>query len=371
MNYGLLSALTLLALAPAVAAQENGDRFAGFPPINKTRPGNKSFAVLTSDVLPGLIRPKWTRAMTDLGAWPAMTRFKSDIVLVYIHWDGHRYKKLEATGEGRGLRSSDEGKSWKAFKVPPCRITPELVAVGDTLFLFDPHADGPTVRTTRNLLDWTEAKQVYEPGFNLWGIVYDAGTKKFWCAPHAIPRKPTDPPRQIRLITSTDGVKWQTVSTILKAANMSESTLRVLADGTMRVMIRRKYGRDHDVATAGPPYTEWKIDTRPEIVEGEHLFEVGGQVFLASRANLAGKPQAKEVPDLFDKRKSYSMVYRVDAECRLTPWAVMDSMGDCSYPFLVETPTEVLCAYYSQHQDRVCKVYLCGYDKTEFLKGRR
>jgi hypothetical protein len=48
----------------------------------------------------------------------------------------------------------------------------------------------------------------------------------------------------------------------------------------------------------------------------------------------------------------------------------MDSMGDCSYPFLVETPDEVLCAYYSQHEDEVCKVFLCGYDKAEFLKAQ-
>jgi hypothetical protein len=62
---------------------------------------------------------------------------------------------------------------------------------------------------------------------------------------------------------------------------------------------------------------------------------------------------------------------RVDKkERRLEPWAVVDSMGDCSYPFLVQTPTEVLCAYYSQHQDKVCNCYLAGFDKAEFLKGK-
>lgn len=230
-----------LAFAIAAPAFAEGKRdFAGFPPINKERPGDKSFPRLTSDVVSGLLRPKWTRAIADLGAWPAMIRFKSDIVLVYMHWDGHRYKKLEATGEVRGLRSSDEGKTWKEFKIPQCRITPELLTVGDTLYLFDPHADGPTVRTTRDLVNWTEPKPVYERGFNLWGIMYDAGMKRFWCAPHAIPSKPTDPPRQIRLITSADGFTWETVSTVIKAKNMSESTLRVLPDGAMAVLIRRK-----------------------------------------------------------------------------------------------------------------------------------
>jgi len=66
----------------------------------------------------------------------------------------------------------------------------------------------------------------------------------------------------------------------------------------------------------------------------------------------------------------FSIIYRYDRAARdLEPWAVMDSMGDCSYPHLVETPTEVLCAYYSQHEDGMCKAFLCGYDKKAFLAG--
>jgi hypothetical protein len=78
----------------------------------------------------------------------------------------------------------------------------------------------------------------------------------------------------------------------------------------------------------------------------------------------------KANPKVFDGRRAFCMIHRFTKERRLKPWAVVDSMGDCSYPFLVETPTEVLCAYYSQHEDRVCKCYLCGFDKVEFLKGK-
>ena len=64
------------------------------------------------------------------------------------------------------------------------------------------------------------------------------------------------------------------------------------------------------------------------------------------------------------------MIYKFTRDRRLVPWAVMDSMGDCSYPHLVETPTEILCAYYSQHEDKVCKVYLSAFDKREFLREK-
>ena len=37
------------------------DQFAGFPPIGKHRPGERSVKVLTSDVVTQVVRPKWTR----------------------------------------------------------------------------------------------------------------------------------------------------------------------------------------------------------------------------------------------------------------------------------------------------------------------
>ena len=86
--------------------------------------------------------------------------------------------------------------------------------------------------------------------------------------------------------------------------------------------------------------------------------------------SLGDNVDVKNNPRIFDGRRSFAIIYRFTKERKLEPWAVMDSMGDCSYPFLVETPTEILCAYYSQHEDRVCKVFLCGFDKKEFLKSK-
>ncbi len=54
---------------------------------------------------------------------------------------------------------------------------------------------------------------------------------------------------------------------------------------------------------------------------------------------------------------------------KFVPCAIMDSMGDCSYAYLLETKNEILCVYYSQHEDRVSKIFLCGYDRDAFLKG--
>ena len=69
-----------------------------------------------------------------------------------------------------------------------------------------------------------------------------------------------------------------------------------------------------------------------------------------------------------DRQADKLIIYRFRKDHKLQPWAVMDSMGDCSYPHLVETPTEILCAYYSQHENGLCKAYLCAYEKEAFLR---
>ena len=116
-----LTPLAALLLAFAILGHadepKDKDRFAGFPPIGKHRPGERSLKVIASDGAKDLLRPKWTRAMGDLGGWPAMYRFQKNIYLVYPHVDGHREKRLEASGKLVYMVSKDEGKSWKELPV--------------------------------------------------------------------------------------------------------------------------------------------------------------------------------------------------------------------------------------------------------------
>lgn len=367
---GLALGLALLACSTVVA--EDGaaeEQFEGFPPIGKYRPGERSFTVITSDAITGVLRPKWTRAMGDLGGWPAMVRFKESIYFVFPHLDGHRYKQFEATGDVLCYASPDEGRTWVARPNLPFKATPEFVVAGDALYGYDwdDKAKGTTVRITRDGSQWSEPVEVYKRPFCFWGVMYDSVSKQFWAPPHAIPSLAADPGRQIHLVNSQDGIHWEYVSTVAPYDNASESVLRFEEDRTMVVLVRRKYGRTVSLAVAKPPYKEWTISELPLIAEGDHFYELGGQTFLASRANYSGDNADVNANQLFDNRKSYSLIYRFTKERTLEPWAVMDSMGDCSYPTLVETPTEILCAYYSQHEDKVCKAYLCAFDKEAFF----
>ena len=346
-------------------------QFAGFPAIGIHRPGERSAKVLTSDSVSGVVRPKWTRAMTDLGGWPAMYRFKGTIYLVFGHVDAHRGKQFEATGRLLCYASSDEGRTWGEQPSPPVDELPEYVVAGDTLYSYYFSKDKQThVRTSSDGVTWSEPSDAYKPPFWLWGAMYDPGSEMFWAPPHAIPSVRAGKGRQVHLINSRNGLSWDYVSTVAPFENASESVVRFEEDRTAVVLIRRKYGATYNVAVAKPPYREWEITERPGIVEGEHFFEIGGQTFLASRAGAGVDPKMEDGPRIFEGRPSYAMIYKFTRDRRLVPWAVMDSMGDCSYPHLVETPTEILCAYYSQHEDKVCKVYLSAFDKREFLREK-
>jgi hypothetical protein len=226
------------------------------------------------------------------------------------------------------------------------------------------------VQVSEDGVEWSQRVLAYERPFWLYGVIYDPASKLFWCPPHAIDRQGVVG-RQIHLVSSEDGIHWKHVSLVAKFDNASEAALHFEDDRTAVVVIRQKYGKACTVAVAKPPYQQWELSERPVIAEGHWFFTIGGRTFLASRANYTGDdPKIKATPDIFDGRRSYAMIYRWTKDRQLQPWAVLDSMGDCSYPRLVETPTEVLCAYYSQHEDRVCKPYLCAFDKAEFLKEK-
>src|SRR5262245_32693628 len=148
-KYVVLVGVMLLVALSVPAGEKAGDLFAGFPPIHKTQPGKKSTAVIASDPVEGLLRPKWTRAMADLGSGVGMYRYRDDIYCSHGVGDGHH-------GVAKGVKprtvryvSKDEGKSWKAAPVPEAVMLGRyMVVAGDRLFNYD-FADGSSwVRTS-------------------------------------------------------------------------------------------------------------------------------------------------------------------------------------------------------------------------------
>jgi len=371
-RYALLcTVLTVFqwAMSPPATGE---DRFAGFPKINQFRPGDRSFEVITSDGVPGLVRPVWTRCISELGRNPRLFRLNDKIFVAYSHLDGHRNKRFEATGECRVLMSPDDGRTWESLPaLPRVDVEFEFAVKGDTIYRYTFLDRKQTyVRTSKDGIKWSDATPVYKGPFWFWGVKYDKKTDAFWCAAHAIPGYGASKERQIHLITSRNGIDWKFVDQVVPYDNSSESILRFDDEGTMTIVIRRKYASIVNVAVGKPPYTDWSISSRPMIAEGQHFYDFGGKTFMTSRAVYQGKDErVLKNPHLYGSRRAYSLIYHMTPKREFVPWAIMDSMGDSSYACLLETREGVLCAYYSQHEDKVSKIFLSLYDRDQFLAG--
>lgn len=355
--------------------------FAGFPAINVLQPGDPTFDTpLTSDFVDAPLRPKWTRAMADVGGWPTMFEFKNDIYLEFNLVDGHRGAggAPGATGQLVRYRSSDDGNTWQMLggSVGAGSIG-EYVVKGDTLYRYDwdPVGAYSAVSTSTDGVNFTTMQQAYDSPYYMYGAIYDQASNKFYAPPHMLPQTSDETQRQVHLIESDNGINWDYVSTLHgPGGHESETVIHIKDDGTMIAFVREKYAaRRYFLATSQAPYTEWNSVQGDFSLEGQHFFEVDGQLFLGSRAfldpDLATDQLILDNAILGQNRLPYTMIYRVEDDNSLTPWAVLDSLGDNSYPRVVVTGDEVLIAYYSQHQDGVDKVYLAAFDKDVFLAG--
>ena len=143
--------LLLSAVLVSVGQASAEDRFAGFPEVNRFRPGKRSLEVITSDGVPGLVRPRWTRCISELGRNPKLFRFQDKIFVVFSHLDGHRNMRFEATGECRVLRSKDDGKTWESLPPQPADQQDfEFVVKGDRIYRYE--FVGGSVRMSARLL---------------------------------------------------------------------------------------------------------------------------------------------------------------------------------------------------------------------------
>jgi hypothetical protein len=378
----LMSVIAAIAASSGAPCCAEITSFDGFPEINVLQPGNPTFSTpRTSDYVEGALRPKWTRAMTDIGGWPAMYKFQDDIYLEFQRVDGHRGKGNApgANGDLVRYRSSDDGSTWDLLQTIPNQPVSDYVATGDALYRFNFKKPEYRSYASKSIdgLNFTTPQPVYQPNFVLYGAIYDDASNKLYAPAYYLPHpEASNFWRQVQLIESTNGVDWTYNGTVVGFGNqVGETAIHIQDDGSMAALVRQTWSpRNYFVATSpGAPFDQWTAVQANSNLEGHQFFEVDGQLFLGSRAFLDSfSVPSQLIADnhaLGQTWLAYTLIYKVGDDMSLTPWAVLDSLGDNAYPRAVVTDDEVLIAYYSQHQDRVDKVYLAAFDKDTFLAG--
>ena len=294
------------------------------------------------------IKPVEVRKIFSNGkhnAFTAMRRFKGDLFLAFRAGDAHN----SPTADVLVLRSKD-GKDWKQvhkFDAGKDDRDPQMVVTDNKLFLYSPVMNGKELTTwlatTGDGETWSEVVKIYEPQYILWKPGIHEGV--FYATAHKKDESSGGKGREVHLVKSADGVKWEKVSTIRAGNWESETTLHFDDRHHATAFLRQKYGRPQaQVLESDPPYAEWKSrDAGVPHFSGHSVHTFKGTTYLLSR--FTG-------PD-----KAYGSMIYTFADGKLTPYCQMPASGDCAYAEAVQDGANMLVSYYSTHEG-ITDIYL-------------
>lgn len=318
----------------------------------------------------------WT--MLAMGAWPAaaaadgiVAADKPQLVSVAKIWDKAPHNAFTdlvrfqdkwfcVFREGKGHVSPDgalrviasvDGKEWGSaaliqspnsdLRDAKITVTPDgrlMLAGAEALHDKAKKTHQSLVWFSRDGRTWTERHDIGDPDFWLWrvtwhkdrayGIGYGCGKDQ-----------------SVRLYSSTDGKKFDTVVERLFDAGYPNETSLVFDGDTCHCLLRR----DGKPATgmlgvARPPYVKWEWKDLGVKIGGPHLIRLPDGRYLAAVR-------------LYDGKHRTSLCWLGPEMGKLTECLKLESGGDTSYAGLVWHDDLLWVSYYSSHEGKT-SIYL-------------
>jgi hypothetical protein len=294
------------------------------------------------ELAPATVPPRAVRTVYANGehnAFTALARFRGQLFLAFRTAKAHNSQD----GDILVLKSGDAQAWTEAYRVNlvPDDRDPQFLVTDQRLFLYDAGMRGPELTTyalfTDNGTSWSEPQAVYLPRFIVWKPCAYGG--RFYSGAHKKDEASGGKGREVHLIVSDDGLKWQKVSTIRAGNWESETTLHFSPGGQLTAFLRQKYGSPPcQILEASPPYAEWKARAAGVAhLSGHSVHTFRGVTYLCSRTMD------------YATRKAGCTIYTF-ANGQLTPYCVLPAGGDCSYAGAVENGDHMLVSYYSSHE---------------------
>jgi hypothetical protein len=294
-----------------------------------------------------------------------------------IRWRGKWYctfreGNAHVGGEGklRVLESAD-GKAWESaalvaeagidLRDPKFSVTPDdrlmIVAGGSVYEGTTLKGRQPRVCFSKDGREWTAPQRVLTEGEWLWrvtwhdgkcyGVSYNAALRADPAAKEAAktgkaPPGPAD--WKLKLVASTDGVKFDLVTHLDVPGHPNETTVRFLPDGEMVALVRREGGNGNAwIGRSKPPYTDWKWAETKHRVGGPNFIRLpDGSLWAGGRSYPGG---------------ANTVVARMTADGGYDPVLTLPSGGDTSYPGMVWYDGLLWFSYYSSHEGKT-SIYL-------------
>ena len=189
------------------------------------------------------VQPRSVKKIVDDGHWngvPALTQWRDEYWLAYRNATDHNLPTGDIV-----VSTSKDGDTWRELR----RLNflkddrdPQFIATPERLFLYtygddhgNPRTSGSFVTYTDDGKTWSEPQPVYLSHFFLWGRPLAHGDR-FYAAAHRGNASVQD--RRCHLITSSDGIHWEKISTIRAGKGASETALHFAPDGRLTAFMR-------------------------------------------------------------------------------------------------------------------------------------
>jgi hypothetical protein len=291
---------------------------------------------------------------TDMILW------RDDLLLVH---DARPYH-LGTPKSRLVVRRSSDGRRWDTLatlRFPGKDIRdPKLAVIGGRLFLYAlPNSgtyatpEGTVLATSDDAVHWTRFEPVGPDGWLFWRPKSPDGGATWY-----VPAYWKDHGESI-LLRSSDGRRWERVSTIHRGDGNDETDFEFLPDGRILATCRLEVTPDTilgnsdastAIAVAAPPYTEWTTaKSQVTRLDGPYLFRLGDAIYAVARYQPEPRGRLTRLGGALSRKRT--SIFRVEPT-RLVRLSDLPSAGDTSYAGVVVRDGMLWIDYYSSRIDR-------------------
>ena len=316
---------------------------------------------------PTIVRESW--AIVDDGTHNSNTDMIAWSGAYYLAYVSSPYHFGSDESVMHVTRSYDQGRTWEELAVftPPDEDIrdPKFAAIGESLFLYalqnttflaEPYLS--VYAYSEDGESWTDFERVPDlDGWLFWRPITRDG-ETFYNAAYWYEHG------KAILIRSTDGIRWQVVSTISTGERNDETEIEFLPDGRMIATGRLEYGAATDgifgdikgstlISVSEPPYEIWTglLESLTTRLDGPYLFTYHDRVYAAGRyqPDLGRSGPLTAQGSALARKRTALFEVRLDGLSYLTD---LPSSGDTSYVGLVVDGDTAYLSYYTNPLDR-------------------
>jgi hypothetical protein len=294
-------------------------------------------------------------------AFGDLIRWNDGWYCVFREGLGHAPQKGKTDDGKLRVLSSPDGEHWQSealieepgvdLRDPHLSLTPDnrlmLIAGGSYYPNGEYKSRQSRVLFSRDARSWTRPQKVVEDGHWLWRVTWHKGVA-YGVSKYGLPPGPiTAESRRIRLVRSSDGAKWETL-TQLEVPGGDETSVRFLPDDSMVALVRRTWddGNVAWVGTSKAPYRDWTWKPCREFIGGPNFIVLPSGRWAAGGRIFEGADRTRPYTAVGElTRNGFSEKLR------------LPSGGDSSYPGFVWHENLLWTLYYSSHEGKT-SIYL-------------